>query len=111
MFGTDEVFAAATHLEDGYLVQRAPRSLVTYMHLMFDTHEVIYAEGFPTESFFAGDVGIAAISGFAREELFAAFPALRSDVSAYGETARICLKSHEARLLMQDRMELCLAAA
>ncbi|MFK7938223.1 MAG: Hint domain-containing protein [Roseovarius sp.] len=110
LFGTDEVFAAATHLEDGYHVQRAPKPLVTYIHLMFDAHEVIYAEGAPTESFFAGDVGIAAISGFAREELFHAFPALRSDVSAYGDTARVCLKAHEARLLMPDRTALPMVA-
>ena len=110
LFGTDEVLAAASHLEDGYSVLRAPCPLVTYIHLMFDQHEVIYAEGAATESFFAGDVGISAISGFAREEMFAAFPELRSDITAYGETARICLKAHEAQLMMSERQALPMAA-
>lgn len=110
MFGTEEVLAAATHLEDGQTILRCPRPLVTYIHLMFDTHEVIYAEGAPTESFFAGEVGLAAISGFAREKLFAAFPALRSDPVSYGATARYCLKAHEARLLLPQSAALPLAA-
>ena len=46
LFGTDEVLlAAARHLEDGCNVLRQDRALVTYIHLMFDAHEVIYAEG------------------------------------------------------------------
>lgn len=110
MFGTGEVLAAATHLEDGAQVRRSPCPLVSYIHLMFDAHEVIYAEGAPTESFFAGEVGLDAISGFAREALFAAFPDLRSDPASYGETARLCLKAHEARLLLPASAPLSLAA-
>jgi hypothetical protein len=109
-FGADEVLAAATHLEDGVNVYRAPCRLVSYIHLMFDTHEVIYAEGAATESFFAGDIGLAAISGDVREDLFAAFPALRSDPESYGRTARICLKSHEAKLLLPPDLQMSLAA-
>ena len=110
LFGADEVLASATHLEDGVSVARAPRPLVTYIHLMFDRHEVIYAEGAPTESFFAADMGIAAISAAAREDMFQAFPELRSDVSAYGPTARVCLKAHETRLLMSQQVALPMAA-
>jgi len=109
-FGTNEVLSAATHLEDGVNVRRAPCPMVTYIHLMFDTHEVIYAEGAATESFYAGEVGLAAISGHAREDLFTAFPALRSDPHSYGETARICLKAHEARLLIPQGLDIPMAA-
>lgn len=109
-FGTDEVLAAATHLEDGLNVYRTPCRLVTYIHLMFDTHEVIYAEGAATESFYAGDVGLAAITGAAREDLFATFPALRSDPKSYGDTARTCLKAHEAQLLIPKYLHMRLAA-
>lgn len=69
---------------------------VTYIHLMFDCHEVIYAEGIATESFHAGDVGLDAIDEAAREELFAIFPELRSAPYRHGKTARTCLKAHEA---------------
>ena len=100
-FGQAEVFAAATHLEDGRFVRRAPCPRVTYIHLMLDRHEVIYAEGTATESFHAGPRGLAAISDAARDTLFKAFPALRSDPGAHGSTARTCLKAHEARMLMR----------
>ena len=77
---------------------------------MFDAHEVIYAEGADTESFYAGEVGLAAISGHVREDLFAAFPALRSDPKSYGSTARICLKAHEAKLFIPQDLQIPLAA-
>ncbi|MEQ8254729.1 MAG: Hint domain-containing protein, partial [Roseovarius confluentis] len=83
-------------------VLRQPRDEVTYIHLMFDHHEVIYAEGFATESFHAGDVGLGAIEEAAREELFALFPELRTAPGHHLETARPCLKKHEAALLIED---------
>ena len=100
LFGCDEVLVAARHLVDGQAVTQTDQAAVTYIHLMFDHHEVIYAEGTATESFHAGDVGLSAIEGGARDELFAIFPELRSHPESFGPTARPCLRRHEARLLM-----------
>ncbi len=69
---------------------------------MFDHHEVIYAEGYATESFHAGDVGLGAIAEPAREELFTLFPELRTAPGHHLETARTCLRKHEAALLIED---------
>ncbi|MGR3546315.1 MAG: Hint domain-containing protein [Roseovarius sp.] len=99
LFGCDEVLVAARHLVDGRAVSQEEQAAVTYIHVMFDRHEVIYAEGAATESFHAGDIGISAISDQSREEMFSVFPELRSNPNAYGDTARPCLKRHEARLL------------
>ena len=99
-FGEDEVMAAAVHLVDGVNACRMSCASVTYIHLMFDAHEVIFAEGAATESFHAGSMGLSAISPAAREDLFRAMPHLRSDFAAHGPTARRCLKAHEARLLL-----------
>ncbi|MRU16731.1 type I secretion protein [Roseovarius sp. A21] len=110
LFGHDEVLVAAKHLVDGRDVRVVERKLVTYFHMMFDRHEVIYAEGAATESFHAGDTGIAAISNRAREEMFAVFPELRSNPGAHGDTARMCLKAHEARLLLEPEDNFALAA-
>jgi len=99
LFGCDEVLVSAKHLVDGRDVTEAPQAEVTYIHVMLDRHEVIYAEGAATESFHAGDVGLAAISDQSREEMFRIFPLLRSHPESYGPTARPCLKRHEARLL------------
>ncbi|MDA3859328.1 MAG: Hint domain-containing protein [Roseovarius sp.] len=99
LFGCDEVLVAAKHLIDGRAVVAREQAAVTYIHMMLDQHEVIYADGAATESFHAGDVGISAISDQSREEMFSIFPELRANPNAYGRTARPCLKWHEARLL------------
>jgi hypothetical protein len=100
MFGEPEVLVPAKHLIDGHAVRTEPSDQVTYIHLMFDRHEIIYADGAATESFHAGDLGIGAICDEAREELFGIFPELRSAVGDHGQTARLCLKKHEAALLI-----------
>lgn len=110
LFGECEVLVAAKHLVDGRDVHIVEREKVTYFHMMLDRHEVIYAEGAATESFHAGDFGISAISDQSREEVFTIFPELRSNTGAYGDTARICLKQHEARLLAKPNRQPLLAA-
>lgn len=47
---------------------------VEYFHLLFDQHEVIFAEGTPTESLFIGSEALKALSPEARTELFKIFP-------------------------------------
>ena len=99
LFGEDEVFVAAAHLRDHLAVRCRRGGDVTYIHLMLDRHEVIFANGAPTESFYPGDGALGALTGPAREEMFALFPHLRSHAGGFGDTARRCLKAHEARLL------------
>jgi hypothetical protein len=67
--------------------------------MLFDSHEMVFAEGAVSESFHPGQMGLSAIDAPAREELFALFPELRSNPNGYGDTARICLRAHEAQLL------------
>ena len=100
LFGESEVLIAAKHLIDGIQVTQDEGGEVTYIHMMFDEHEVVYAEGAATESFHPGDVGLTAISDPARDELLALFPELRTNVNSYGQTARRCLKKHECELLI-----------
>ncbi|WP_226550066.1 Hint domain-containing protein [Celeribacter naphthalenivorans] len=100
LFGTSEVFAAAKHLINGTTIRESQGGMVTYYHLMFDRHEVIFAEGAPSESFHVSDYSLTGVEDAAREELFALFPELRSMPTHHGDTARKCLKSHEAGLLV-----------
>ncbi len=101
LFGESEVLVAAKHLIDGKDVTQETGGNVTYIHMMFNEHEVVYAEGAATESFHPGELGLTAISDPAREELFTLFPKLRSNLGGYGQTARRCLKSHESDLLVR----------
>ncbi|UWQ90032.1 Hint domain-containing protein [Rhodobacteraceae bacterium M382] len=99
LFGDREVLVAAKHLLGHDGVQKRESSAVTYLHLMLDQHEVIYANGAATESFFPGDSALTALRDPCREEMFSLFPELRSHKASFGDTARICLKRHEAQLL------------
>ncbi|MGX9349886.1 Hint domain-containing protein [Shimia sp. W99] len=100
LFGEAEVLVSATHMDDGERAFRLPRSHVTYVHVMLDRHQIIYAEGVETESFHAADTGVAGLGEDERESMFETFPHLRENLNAYGPTARRCLKKHEADALL-----------
>ncbi len=99
LFGDSEVLVSAKHLVDGRDVTIETGGFVTYYHILFDEHEIIYANGAASESFHPSEIGLSAVTDEARDELFALFPELRSLPSSYGATARRCLKKHEAGLL------------
>lgn len=101
LFGEREVLVAAKHLVNGIDIRESPRAEVTYIHVMFDRHEIISANGIETESFFAGDQSLFALEGRARSELFEIFPELRAQ--APGPLARRSLKAYEAALLCSGR--------
>ncbi|KIN75527.1 Hint domain-containing protein [Sulfitobacter mediterraneus] len=70
------------------------RREVTYFHLMFDAHQIIFAEGAPSESFYPGKMAMQMMSENARSDLYRQFPHLvgcteNADVQrVFGETAR-----------------------
>ena len=76
-------------------------SEVTYIHLMFDRHEVICADGAWSESFQPGARAIGGLEAEAADELFALFGAVPEDLALerYGD-ARLTLRAHEARALL-----------
>lgn len=49
---------------------------VEYIHILFDQHEVIYAEGAPLESLYCGPEALKAVSPSARAEILTLFPEL-----------------------------------
>ncbi|SMY07753.1 Hint domain-containing protein [Flavimaricola marinus] len=100
LFGESEVLVAAKHLVDGRDVTIETGGEVTYIHMLFDDHEIVFAEGAATESFHPGEIGLSAVTKAAREELFTLFPELRALPRSYGKTARRCLKKHEAALIL-----------
>ncbi|NUB43318.1 Hint domain-containing protein [Fertoebacter nigrum] len=99
-FGEHEVLVAATHLVGLTGVARiAPRD-VTYIHLMFDRHEIIRADGAWSESFQPGELTLNGIGAAQRAEILALFPQLgRPEGLVAYASARLSLKRHEAALL------------
>lgn len=100
LFGEDEVLVAAKHLTNWDGVFAETGGAVEYFHMMFDRHQIVFAEGAASESFHPGAVGIGALEDNARAEVLHLFPELSADLGAYGPTARMCLKQYEARLLV-----------
>ncbi|KIN60886.1 Type I secretion target repeat protein [Sulfitobacter noctilucae] len=103
MFGESEVLVAAKHLTGLDGVDAAPVSKVSYIHMMFDRHEVILADGTWAESFLPGEHAMAGIQNDQRQEILDLFPEL-VDVQGLNnfEAARRLLKAHEAHLLMLE---------
>ena len=94
-----EKFIRAKHLAQfwGGKVARVDRKSpsVTYMHFLCDRHEVVFADGVPTESLYPGPFAFDAMTPGAIAELTALFPELvrgrksRDDVAAaFGTPAR-----------------------
>lgn len=100
MFGVDEVLAAATNLTavDGIVVAEQVTE-VTYVHFMFDDHQIVLANGAEAESLFCGTGVIASVGDAARRELFELFPDLRDGVGH--APARELLAGHTARKLAE----------
>ena len=100
LFGEDEVLVAAKHLTHLEGVEQLTSLGVTYIHIMFERHEIVEAEGALTESFQPGDVSMAGIDCDQRRELLRIFPSLHTREGRAGfMAARMSLKQHEAELL------------
>lgn len=99
-FGQPEVLAPAKSLVDDFSVTIEYRGMVTYFHMLFDRHEVVIANGAPSESFHPGATGLDTLEASSRDELFQIFPELRSNVGTYGPATRTCLSGAEARVLV-----------
>lgn len=99
-FEEREVLAAAKHLVNGTGITNAKALGTTYIHFMFDHHEVVLSDGTWTESFQPGDYSLKGIGDGQRDEIYSLFPELRDreGLAAYG-AARTTLKRHEAAML------------
>lgn len=92
-----EKLVAAKRLADemaGVRVAHGKRS-VTYVHLMFESHQIIFSENTPSESFYPGPMALKMLAPSARSEIFDIFPALSGSyfdkqriVQSYGSAAR-----------------------
>ena len=102
LFGDNQVLVPAKHLADGKQIKVVDTDEVEYFHILFDQHEIIYAEGIPSESFHPGFMGLGAMSKAVRDEILMIFPDLEIDLARYGPSTRQSLKSFEGQLLTED---------
>lgn len=103
-FNETEALAAAKHLVGLEGIHRLNVVSTTYIHFMFDSHEVVLADGAWSESFHPGDYTLKGIGRAQREEIFTLFPELKEKhgLESY-QAARRSLKKHEAKVLTFKR--------
>ena len=101
-FEESEVLAAAKHLIGSDGIYALDVMQTSYIHFMFDRHEVVLSNGAWTESFQPGDQSLKGIGNAQRNEIYDLFPELATSAGIAGyQAARKSLKKHEARLLVK----------
>lgn len=99
-FDDSEVLASARHLVGLPGIRVVDALRVSYLHFMFDRHEIVLSNGAWTESFQPCQAALRVVGDARRSEICALFPEL-----AVGEgqgafaAARKTLKGHEVRLV------------
>ena len=73
---TSELLVQAKHLVDGERVFLREGGFVDFFSLIFDNHEIIYAEGIPAESLMVNDATVHRLPSELSQDLRARFPGL-----------------------------------
>ncbi|WP_268968520.1 Hint domain-containing protein [Palleronia pontilimi] len=101
-FEEREVLVAAKHLTGGAGIDQVQALGVSYIHFMFEQHEVVLSDGTWSESFQPGDYTLKGIGDAQRDEILKLFPELEHHEGIEGyQSARRTLKRHEAKLLLK----------
>ena len=109
MFGVKEVLVAAKSLVAvpgiAPVLTDAP---VCYVHILFDAHQVIYANGAPSESLYTGSQALKSVPAQAQQEIFALFPELRA-ADHIPQSAALIPKGQRQRGLVARHVKNCRA--
>ncbi|AJE47893.1 Hint domain-containing protein [Celeribacter indicus] len=98
LFGERDVLVAAKHLVNDTTIRRAGGGEVTYFHMLFDSHQIVFAEACPTESLYPGAEALRSVSDAARREILLLFPELAT-ADGTQALARYELTAWEAQTL------------
>jgi len=88
---TAEVLVQAKHLVDGGAIFQREGGRVDWFSLVFDQHEIIYAEGIPCESLQVSEATVARLPPDLAEQIHARFPGLRQSQHFGTEAGREAL--------------------
>lgn len=103
LFNSDEVLVAAEDLvNDHSITVDASLREVTYIHLLLDRHNVIFANGMETESFHPSNTALDTIDPQDRARLLALLPGIEVNPHSYGDYARRNLSGSEAAILRHE---------
>ena len=101
LWGEPEVLVRAADLVgDRYITVDHSLRETWYIHLMLETHQVIWANGLEVESFHPGFMGIENLSGVQLESLLEMRPELSRNADLYGPSVRRMVSRAEAAILL-----------
>ncbi|HCZ00263.1 MAG: hemolysin-type calcium-binding protein [Rhodobacterales bacterium RIFCSPHIGHO2_02_FULL_62_130] len=103
LFNTPEVLVAAEDLvNDGSIMVDQAMCEVTYVHILLEQHNIVWANGLETESFHPSNTALDTIDPVQREGLLAILPGVAQNPHGYGDYARRNLSGSEAAILRHD---------
>jgi hypothetical protein len=103
--GTAEILVQAKHLVDGTNVTRREGGFVDYFSLVFDNHEIIYAEGIPAESLMVNETTLTLLPEAIAEEVRMRFPGLAQRQHFGTEVGRAALDAASRAALFRGQTE------
>jgi hypothetical protein len=103
LFNTPEVLVAAEDLINGTSIH-VDQTLreVTYVHILLERHQVIWANGLETESYHPSNTALETVAPDQRASLLQILPGLGDNPQIYGDFARRNLSSPEAAILRHN---------
>ena len=103
LFGTTEVLVKAKDLVNDHSIRRIESDEPThYVHMMFDQHEIVFANGMPSESYHPGPQTLPGFDAETQAEILRLMPNAADEIDyGYGPAARAVLKKHECAVLRQ----------
>ncbi len=99
LFGEAEVLVAALHLCGHMGIRQELSPGIDYIHVMFETHQILRSDGIWSESFQPASRMVGSMDHDQRREIMALFPELEERGVAF-PAARLVLKAHEAQVLL-----------
>ncbi|CUH79450.1 Hint domain-containing protein [Tropicibacter naphthalenivorans] len=103
LFNTNEVLVAARDLVNGHsVILDTQVKEVTYVHMLLERHEVLFANGVETESFHPANTALSTVSDGDRARLLQQLPYLAENPHSYGAYARRNLSQSEAAILLHE---------
>lgn len=100
---TSELLVQARHFVDGEKVYLREGGFVDYFSLVFDHHEIIYAEGIPSESLMVNDANVGRLPADIAAEVKAKFPGLTQSPHFGTEAGRQFLDAMGPANLLKGR--------
>jgi len=103
LFNTPEVLVAAEDLlnDHSIMVDHSLRE-VTYVHILLERHNVIWANGLESESFHPSNTALDTVDPGQLGELLRLLPGIETNPHSYGDYARRNISASEAAILRYE---------